>query len=99
MKSTTGIAAAAATFSLLPLSLLPRPHRLRARTLVPRKSATASRSPARTTASAGPGNGCAGTSTVNYQGNAWKFVAAGTCVSQGGSLTPKAGNGSPSCSS
>jgi uncharacterized membrane protein len=30
---------------------------------------------------AGPGTTCAGTSTVDYQGNAWKFVAAGTCVS------------------
>ena len=29
---------------------------------------------------AGPGTTCAGTSTVDYQGNAWKFVAAGTCV-------------------
>jgi uncharacterized membrane protein len=30
---------------------------------------------------AGPGTTCAGSSTVDYQGNAWKFVAAGTCVS------------------
>ena len=44
---------------------------------------------------AGPGTSCAGTSSVDYQGNAWKFVAAGTCVSQGGSLTPKAGNERP----
>ncbi|MDG3041987.1 BufA1 family periplasmic bufferin-type metallophore [Roseicyclus marinus] len=29
---------------------------------------------------AGPGTTCAGTSTVDYQGNAWTFVAAGTCV-------------------
>ncbi|MBF9047643.1 DUF2282 domain-containing protein [Rhodobacterales bacterium LSUCC0031] len=29
---------------------------------------------------AGPGTTCAGSSTVDYQGNAWKFVAAGTCV-------------------
>ncbi|MCK0096303.1 DUF2282 domain-containing protein [Yoonia sp. F2084L] len=28
---------------------------------------------------AGPGTTCAGTSTVDYQGNAWTFVAAGTC--------------------
>ncbi|MGE3690023.1 MAG: DUF2282 domain-containing protein [Novosphingobium sp.] len=44
---------------------------------------------------AGPGTSCAGTSTVDYQGNAWKLVPAGTCVAQGGSLTPKAGNGRP----
>lgn len=30
---------------------------------------------------AGPGTTCAGTSTVDYQGNAWTFVAAGTCES------------------
>lgn len=28
---------------------------------------------------AGPGTTCAGTSKVNYQGNAWKYVAKGTC--------------------
>lgn len=29
---------------------------------------------------AGPGTTCAGTSTKNYQGNAWKYVAQGTCT-------------------
>ena len=29
---------------------------------------------------AGPGTTCAGTSTVDYQGNAWKLVPAGTCL-------------------
>lgn len=28
---------------------------------------------------AGPGTTCAGTSKVDYQGNAWKMVPAGTC--------------------
>lgn len=28
---------------------------------------------------AGPGTTCAGTSKVDYQGNAWKYVAKGTC--------------------
>ncbi len=42
---------------------------------------------------AGPGTTCAGSSKMDYQGNAWKFVPAGTCVSiktpKGmGSLTP-----------
>ncbi len=32
---------------------------------------------------AGPGTSCAGTSTVDYQGNAWKFVAKGECVKFG----------------
>lgn len=30
---------------------------------------------------AGPGTTCAGSSTVDYQGNAWKLVDAGTCMS------------------
>lgn len=29
---------------------------------------------------AGPGTTCAGTSKVDYQGNAWKFVPTGTCT-------------------
>ena len=39
---------------------------------------------------AGPGTSCAGTSTKDYQGNAWKYVDKGTCTSI---KTPK-GNGS-----
>jgi uncharacterized membrane protein len=39
---------------------------------------------------AGPGTTCAGTSVRDYQGNAWKLVAKGTCASI---QTPK-GNGS-----
>jgi uncharacterized membrane protein len=29
---------------------------------------------------AGPGTTCAGTSRVDYQGNAWKLVAKGSCA-------------------
>lgn len=39
---------------------------------------------------AGPGTSCAGTSTRDYQGNAWKLVKKGTCEDI---KTPK-GNGS-----
>lgn len=44
---------------------------------------------------AGAGTSCAGTSKVDYQGNSWKLVPAGTCTKiktpKGlGSLTPKA---------
>lgn len=35
---------------------------------------------------AGPGTTCAGTSKVDYQGNAWKHVAKGTCTTM---KTPK----------
>ena len=42
---------------------------------------------------AGPGTTCAGTSKVDYQGNAWKLVAKGTCATIStpkgkGSLSP-----------
>lgn len=42
---------------------------------------------------AGAGTSCAGTSRANYQGNAWKYVAKGTCTKiktpkGDGSLTP-----------
>jgi uncharacterized membrane protein len=43
---------------------------------------------------AGPGTTCQGTSTVDFQGNAWKFAQHGTCTSiqvpggRTGSLTP-----------
>jgi uncharacterized membrane protein len=43
---------------------------------------------------AGPGTTCQGTSTVDFQGNAWKFVRGGTCTSivvpggKKGSMTP-----------
>lgn len=29
---------------------------------------------------AGPGTTCSGTSTIDYQSNAWKYVPAGTCT-------------------
>ena len=43
---------------------------------------------------AGEGTTCAGTSTTDYQGNAWKYVKKGTCTSINtpkgkGSLSPK----------
>lgn len=44
---------------------------------------------------AGPGTSCAGTSTVDYQGNSWKYVAAGTCATQGGTLEAHEGNAAP----
>jgi len=43
---------------------------------------------------AGAGTTCAGTSTVDYQGNAWTYVKKGTCENmklpegRSGSLTP-----------
>ena len=39
---------------------------------------------------AGPGTTCAGTSTTDYQGNAWTLVPAGTCAE----IETPLGNGS-----
>ncbi len=39
---------------------------------------------------AGPGTSCGGTSTKDYQGNVWKYVAKGECAKMGGSLEAKA---------
>ena len=44
---------------------------------------------------AGPGTSCSGTSTIDYQGNAWKYVSKGSCKKMGGSLTAKKGNKKP----
>jgi uncharacterized membrane protein len=44
---------------------------------------------------AGPGTSCAGTSTVDYQGNAWKNVPKGSCVKIGGTLAAHKGNAKP----
>jgi uncharacterized membrane protein len=47
---------------------------------------------------AGPGTSCAGTSTVDYQGSAWKYVAKGSCKKMGGSMKAKEGNMAPKMS-
>ncbi len=41
---------------------------------------------------AGPGTTCSGTSTVDYQGNAWTLVEAGTCTTI---ELPKMADGTP----
>ncbi|WP_109353977.1 DUF2282 domain-containing protein [Sphingorhabdus sp. EL138] len=44
---------------------------------------------------AGPGTSCAGTSTINYQGNAWTYTNKGSCVAKGGTLKAHKGNAKP----
>lgn len=41
---------------------------------------------------AGPGTTCAGTSTMDYQGNSWKLVDEGTCLEM---KLPAMADGSP----
>lgn len=42
---------------------------------------------------AGAGTSCAGTSTIDYQGNAWKLVKKGSCAQ----ISTPLGNGSLEC--
>jgi len=44
---------------------------------------------------AGEGTSCAGTSIVDYQGNAWKYTDTDECEPMGGSLTEVANNDAP----
>jgi uncharacterized membrane protein len=37
---------------------------------------------------AGPGTSCAGTSTKDHQGSAWKYVPTGTCVTTASPSSP-----------
>jgi uncharacterized membrane protein len=39
---------------------------------------------------AGPGTTCAGTSAKDHQGNAWKYVAKGTCEKTASKTSPTA---------
>jgi uncharacterized membrane protein len=47
---------------------------------------------------AGPGTSCAGTSSADYQGSAWKYVAKGSCKKMGGTMKAHAGNMMPKMS-
>lgn len=44
---------------------------------------------------AGAGTTCAGSSTINYDGQRFKDVKAGSCLSLGGTLQPHAGHAAP----
>lgn len=37
---------------------------------------------------AGPGTSCAGTSKIDYQGNAWSLVPAGSCLKMASPTSP-----------
>lgn len=94
MKTTTGIAAAAATLAAAAL-LAASPASAAGENVGAKEKCYGVALQGKNDCAAGPGTSCAGTSTVDYQGNAWKFVPANTCVRQGGSLTARAGNARP----
>ena len=94
MKSTTTLATAAV--SLAAMALLATASGASAQSAAGAKEKCFGVAlKAKNDCAAGPGTSCAGTSTVDYQGNAWKYVAKGSCVKAGGSLTAKAGNAKP----
>jgi uncharacterized membrane protein len=93
MKTTTSIAAAASALAAAAL-LAAAPSSAQDRE-TPKERCYGIALAGQNDCAAGPGTTCAGTSTVNYQGNAWKYVDAGTCVRQGGSLTEREGNARP----
>lgn len=94
MKSTTGLAAAAVTLATAAL-LAANPTYAAGEKTAAKEKCYGVALKGKNDCAAGPGTSCAGTSTVDYQGNAWKYVAADTCVKQGGSLTARAGSAKP----
>jgi uncharacterized membrane protein len=94
MKSTTSIAAAAATLAAAAL-LAASPASAAGEKAGAKEKCYGVALKGQNDCKAGPGTSCAGTSTVDYQGNAWKLVPAGTCVQQGGTLEAHAGNTRP----
>lgn len=95
MKTTTGIAAAAAASLAAAALLAAVPASAAGEGAGAKEKCYGVALKGKNDCAAGPGTSCAGTSTVDYQGNAWKLVAKGSCVKQGGSLTAKAGNTKP----
>lgn len=93
MKATTSIAAAATALAAAAL-LAAAPSSAQDRQ-APKERCYGVALAGQNDCAAGPGTSCAGTSTVNYQGNAWKYVDTGTCVRMGGTLTAHEGNARP----
>lgn len=94
MKATTQITAAAASLAAAAL-LAMTPASAAADAAGAKEKCYGVALKAKNDCAAGPGTSCAGTSTVDYQGNAWKYVAKGSCLKVGGSLAAKAGNAKP----
>ncbi len=93
MKTTISIAAAASALAAAAL-LAATPSSAQDRE-TPRERCYGIALAGQNDCAAGPGTSCAGTSTVNYQGNAWKYVDTGACVRLGGTLAAHEGNARP----
>lgn len=94
MKSTTAIATAAASLAAAAL-LASSPAAAAGNASGAKERCYGVALKGKNDCAAGPGTSCAGTSTADYQGNAWKYVPKDSCVSQGGSLAPRSGNARP----
>ncbi len=79
MKSTTSLLAAAALVSAVSATVS-APTTAEAQT---KEKCYGISLAGKNDCAAGPGTTCAGTSTVNYQGNAWTLVPTGDCVKYG----------------
>ena len=79
MKHTTSLVAAAALASAVAAAVsAPAPAQAQAKEKCYGVSLAG-----KNDCAAGPGTTCAGTSTVDYQGNAWTLVPAGDCLKYG----------------
>lgn len=94
MKSTTAIATAAASLAAAAL-LASSPAAAAGNASGAKERCYGVSLKGKNDCAAGPGTSCAGTSTVDYQGDAWKYVPKDSCVRQGGSLAPRSGNARP----
>ncbi len=79
MKTTTSLLAAAALVSAVSATVS-APNEARAQA---KEKCYGISLAGKNDCAAGPGTTCAGTSTVDYQGNAWTLVPAGDCVKYG----------------
>lgn len=89
MKSSIAISAAAASLAAAVLVSAP------AAAAAPQEKCFGVALKGHNDCKAGPGTTCAGTASVDYQGNAWRFVPKGSCTTIGGTLTAHQGNNPP----
>lgn len=94
MNSTTGIAAAATALAAAAL-LATSPASAAGGQAAAKEKCYGVALKGQNDCKAGPGTSCAGTANVDYQGNAWKLVNAGSCLKQGGTLEAHSGNTPP----
>lgn len=76
----TQLAAAAAALSMIPVTAFAQQSGQGGKQMANMEKCYGVALAGKNDCKAGPGTTCAGTSKVDYQGNAWKMVKAGTCT-------------------